>query len=228
MFDAWDATLVNGDTNGSRDIFVKNLNNGATSRVSLGKNGVQPNSYSEHGTWSPDGSLIAFSSKADNLVSGDINADEDVYVRHLASGQVALISTTYKGEPSLFDHRRPHWSPDGTRIAFMSEGVNLLPGTVDTNQRVDIYIKNLVTGMNQVVSITADKRFGERRFEPVPRRLQQQRVVAQRQGDLLRLTVHEPVERRQQQLRRRPLLQAALITPTDLPASRLSRRTSPR
>lgn len=160
IFNSFAADLVPGDTNASRDIFMKNLNTGATSRVSLGRGGVQPNSYSEHGTFSPDGRFIAFTSAADNIVSGDTNAGTDVYVRELSSGQTFLISTNSRGEPSLFDHYRPHWSPDQTRIAFMSEGVDLLPTAVDINNRTDVYVKNLASGVNQVVSITSDKRFG--------------------------------------------------------------------
>jgi Tol biopolymer transport system component len=159
-FTSFSSDLVPGDTNGSRDIFMKNLTTGATSRVSLGLNGVQPNSTSEHGTFSPDGRFIAFTSAADNIVSGDTNAGTDVYVRELSSGQTFIISTNSRGEPSLFDHYRPHWSPDQTRIAFMSEGVDLLPTAVDVNQRTDVYVKNLASGVNQVVSITADGRFG--------------------------------------------------------------------
>lgn len=159
-FTSFSSDLVPGDTNGSRDIFMKNLTNGQTSRVSLGLNGVQPNSTSEHGTFSPDGRFIAFTSAADNIVSGDTNAGTDVYVRELSSGDTFIISTNSRGEPSLFDHYRPHWSPDQTRIAFMSEGVDLLPTMVDANQRTDVYIKNLATGVNQVASITADGRFG--------------------------------------------------------------------
>jgi Tol biopolymer transport system component len=160
MFTSFSSDLVSGDTNGNRDIFMKNLTNGVTSRVSLGRNGVQPNSTSEHGTFSPDGRLIAFTSQADNIVAGDTNAGTDVYVRELSSGRTAIVSTNSRGEPSLFDHYRPHWSPDQTRIAFMSEGVDLLPTAVDINERTDVYVKNLATGLNQAVSITSDRRFG--------------------------------------------------------------------
>jgi Tol biopolymer transport system component len=159
-FTSFSSDLVPGDTNGSRDIFMKNLTNDVTSRVSLGLGGVQPNSTSEHGTFSPDGQFIAFTSAADNIVSGDTNAGTDVYVRQLSSGQTFIISTNSQGQPSLFDHYRPHWSPDQTRIAFMSEGTDLLPTVVDINNRTDVYVKNLATGVNQVVSITADGRFG--------------------------------------------------------------------
>jgi hypothetical protein len=60
---------------------------GTTERVSLGPNGVQGNSYSRQPALSADGRFVAFSSYASNLVPGDTNDAEDVFVRRVAGGR---------------------------------------------------------------------------------------------------------------------------------------------
>ena len=161
MFRSWNSDLVSNDTNGSADIFVKDISSGKTSRVSTTKSGGQANNYSEGGTWSPDGRKIAFTSAADNLVRGDTNPDKDVFMKDLSTGAVRLVSTTAAGKPTLLPSYRPHWSPNGKSIAFMSGAVNLLPGrVVDTNHVDDVYVKNLATNGVRIVSITKSGHFG--------------------------------------------------------------------
>jgi Tol biopolymer transport system component len=79
------SNLVPGDTNGTYDVFVHDRQSGMTERVSLGPNGIQGNGRN---SWaaalSADGRFVAFSSWASNLVPGDTNDKEDVFVRTLA------------------------------------------------------------------------------------------------------------------------------------------------
>lgn len=57
---------------------------------------------------SPDGKLVAY--------AGGVEGSMRIYVRQLDGGNPVAISATVTG-----DHRRPRWSPDGTRIAFQAE-----------------------------------------------------------------------------------------------------------
>ncbi len=159
MFDSYAHSLVPGDTNLSRDIFVKNVLGGGIVRVSTSGGGAQADNYSEGGTWSPNGASVAFSSAADNLVAGDTNSAVDVFAKTLATGAVRLVSSTSAAKPALFGGYRPHWSQDGTRIAFMSQAVNLLPAPLLDPSNTDVYVKNLGTGRNQVASVLPDGRF---------------------------------------------------------------------
>src|SRR5689334_211774 len=69
-----------------------------TLRVSLSSSGAQANGESR-GCWiSPDGRRVVFDSSATNLVSGDANGVEDVFVRDLASGATRLVSVSSSGE----------------------------------------------------------------------------------------------------------------------------------
>ena len=79
-----DATnVVDGDTNNSPDVFVKDLTTGAVARVSVNVAGAQGDSFSLTPVFSPDGLSIAFWSNATNLVPGDTNGWSDISVASL-------------------------------------------------------------------------------------------------------------------------------------------------
>ena len=75
------SNLVEGDTNGAMDVFIHDRRTGETERVSLGSGGVQGNDRSFGPSISANGHFLAFGSSASNLVAGDTNDDEDVFVR---------------------------------------------------------------------------------------------------------------------------------------------------
>jgi Tol biopolymer transport system component len=83
-FYSYASNLVPGDTNGERDVFVRDRRTGTTARVSLGPNGVQGNdfsgSYGAIPALSANGRFVAFDSSANNLVQDDTNGQADVYV----------------------------------------------------------------------------------------------------------------------------------------------------
>ena len=80
-----DATnLVRRDTNGSLDVFVRNLKQGTTQRGSVGPGGVQADDASIDPTISAHGQFVAFVSNATNLVRRDTNGAADVFVRIFA------------------------------------------------------------------------------------------------------------------------------------------------
>jgi hypothetical protein len=67
-------------------VFVRDRRTGTTERVSVGQGGVQGNGDSG-GIYTPalstDGRFVAFDSEASNLVPGDTNNWQDVFVRTL-------------------------------------------------------------------------------------------------------------------------------------------------
>jgi Tol biopolymer transport system component len=145
--------LVAGDTNKQADIFVKDLGTGAIQLVSTTASGAQANDDCYTAAFSPDGTKIAFSSDATNLVAGDTNGKFDIFVKDLTSGAIQRVSTTGAGGQSNGDSLIPVFSPDGTRIAFRSAASNLVGG--DSNAADDIFVKTLATGAIQRVSTTA-------------------------------------------------------------------------
>ncbi len=79
------ANLVPGDTNGVRDIFVRDVAARTTVRVSTASDGTQGNGPSLGPALSGSGQLVAFGSLAANLVADDGNALPDVFL----SGEAA-------------------------------------------------------------------------------------------------------------------------------------------
>jgi hypothetical protein len=57
---------------------------GITERVSVSSGGAQGDSYSAYPALSADGRFVAFYSMASNLVPGDTNNTDDIFVRMLA------------------------------------------------------------------------------------------------------------------------------------------------
>ena len=79
--------LVSGDTNGYEDAFVRDLDAGATERVSVSSAGVQAdlNSGAYGLSASADARFVSFETWASNIVNGDTNGAWDCFVRDRAA-----------------------------------------------------------------------------------------------------------------------------------------------
>jgi hypothetical protein len=75
------SNLVTGDTNAADDAFLRDRKANTTQRISVSSTGAEANSYSYALGIDKDGGFVAFLSSADNLVSGDTNEAEDIFVR---------------------------------------------------------------------------------------------------------------------------------------------------
>ncbi len=145
-FQSYASNLVAGDTNGAVDIFVKDLQDGAISRVSSGPGGAQANAASGYPVLSGDGRLLAFSSYASNLVGDDTNQAYDIFVRDRQTGINTRISTDAAGMQAnghSFGEGLA-FSADGRFLLFTTEATNLLPGSQLFSSSV--MVKNLSTG----------------------------------------------------------------------------------
>lgn len=79
VFESAASNLVNGDTNGLMDIFIRDRQQRQTIRVSVGSGGVQGNADARIPFISGDGRYVTFESNANNFVSGDTNNHWDVF-----------------------------------------------------------------------------------------------------------------------------------------------------
>lgn len=98
LFDSWASNLVNGDTNGVRDVFLRDLKLGRTTRVSVGTDGRQANGPSRGVAVSGNGRFVLFVSKATNLTNQtDRNRATDVFVRNRLRAMTFRASVTPSG-----------------------------------------------------------------------------------------------------------------------------------
>jgi Tol biopolymer transport system component len=117
-FDSNATDLVAGDTNGVFDVFVRDRGAGTTQRVSVSSAGAQANDFSGAADVSGDGRFVAFESGATNLVAGDTNGVNDIFVRDRLAGTTERVSVE-SGEQQLNDDSiEPAISGDGRFVVF--------------------------------------------------------------------------------------------------------------
>src|SRR2546428_2742510 len=130
--------LVPGDTNGVPDIFVHDRLTGITERVSVRSSGTQSDGTSFFKpVITPDGRFVAFTDRGSNLVPGDTNFVDDVFVRDRLNGLTERISLNSTGGEAPDGGFRPAISDNGLVVAFTSLDP-LVPG--DTNNVDDAYV----------------------------------------------------------------------------------------
>jgi Tol biopolymer transport system component len=144
--------LVPGDTNGTRDVFVRDRRAGTTERVSVATGGLQGNGVSDFPSISGDGRWVAFESEATNLAPGDTNGTRDVFVHDRQTGVTRRVSVDSQGQQGNGYSSDADLSPDGRFVAFRSEATNLVAG--DTNDQGDIFLHDLQTGETMRVNVT--------------------------------------------------------------------------
>ncbi|GIU84056.1 MAG: hypothetical protein KatS3mg008_0831 [Acidimicrobiales bacterium] len=154
-FTSYASDLVPGDTNGTGDVFVRDVVSGVTSLVSVDRFGGPANGDSYEPMISPDGRFVAFTSYASDLVPGDTNGTGDVFVRDVVSGVTSLVSVDRFGGQADGSSFKPALSADGRFVAFYSAASDLVPG--DTNGAQDVFVRDVVSGVTSLVSVD---RFG--------------------------------------------------------------------
>ena len=137
--------LVAGDGNGRTDVFVRTLGSSpATTLVSVATGGSAPgDDASDEPSLNGNGTQVAFSSDATDLVAGDTNGKSDVFWRDLTANTTQRVSlrtgsTTTQGNGDSFS---PSLSGDGTLIAFASDAKNL-SSISDGNDASDVFLRD--------------------------------------------------------------------------------------
>jgi Tol biopolymer transport system component len=137
--------LVASDQNQCMDVFLRDLSTGTTIRITKGGNG-----NSDLPSISADGKFIAFTSVAANLVPGDTNHGEDVFVYDVANPTITRVSVDSSGNEASGRGPSP-LSRDGSIVAFTSESSNLVAG--DSNGRPDVFVHDRTSGVTTRESV---------------------------------------------------------------------------
>lgn len=150
-------TLVPNDNNGLWDIFLWEKDNPKLKRISLTNDHQERNQGSESANRivapaiSGNGQFIAYTTTASNMVIGDDNNLQDVFVYNINSDSTVIASVNSTGKPGNADSpieqgEKIAISFDGKWVAFSTNASNL--GVPAAN----IVLHNLTTGENKAVS----------------------------------------------------------------------------
>ena len=147
--------IVPNDTNGYRDVFVRDLVPGTNYLVSVNTNGVSGDGISTAPAISGNGRYVAFTSLADDLAPGDNNRAQDVFVRDLQAGTTTLVSVSPDGitigNSNSFS---PQISTDGRYVLFHSQASNLAAGSFGTGIE-NLFCRDLQTGTTYALTAAA-------------------------------------------------------------------------
>jgi len=144
------SNLVANDTNGYRDVFVRDWAAGTTVRASVDSAGVEGDGESYDPCLSGDGSVVAFTSWATNLVPIDVNGMFDAFVHELATGVTSLASVESNSSQGNAPSIRPWLNSDGSLVAFESAADNLALG--DLNHAWDVFVRERATATTTCLS----------------------------------------------------------------------------
>jgi len=144
--------LAAGAADGSSQVFIRDLEGGATTLVSVDTNGIFPgNGGSLAASISEDGRYVLFTSGASNLVADDNNNASDIFVRDMQLGTNILVSVNASGTGSGNGaSSAPMMSSDGRYVLFRSLAGNLTTGsTIGTS----LFWRDLQAGVTRLVAM---------------------------------------------------------------------------
>jgi hypothetical protein len=147
--------LVDNDTNGVGDIFVRDILLGTTNRVSVSSQGTQANGESIDAHISADGRYVVFRSLSTNLVGN--SGSDGVFVRDLVNQTTELVSKSTSGQPANDITFDPDISGDGRYVTFASYATNLVATPVAFGQ---VYRHDRITGTTSLVSTSSSGEVG--------------------------------------------------------------------
>ncbi len=156
-FYSYSATLVAGDANGLWDNFVFDASNSSVKRVTLTASGGERNQGTESisrlvaPSISGNGFFVAFATTSSNVVPGDTNGTQDVFVVNVDTGAVQRVSTGSDGSEGNGD------SPvgQGEKIGISFDGSWVTFSSTASNLGGSIVLKNLTNGEARPLSQTS-------------------------------------------------------------------------
>ncbi|PYS92782.1 MAG: hypothetical protein DMF64_07960 [Acidobacteria bacterium] len=153
------------DTNTKDDYFVRDMQAGTTTLISINKDGTaagrntqNPNGFIPSFSVTPNGRYIAFTSQSDDLVDYDQNGSNgDVFIRDMQTNTTRLVSVGLTGRSGNVDSRLPSISADGRYVAFESFATDLVnvPDFVG-GFTTDVFVRDMQAGVTVLGSINQD------------------------------------------------------------------------
>lgn len=154
-----DSSIVSGDTNGYKDLFLRNVKTNTTTLVDQSTSGVMAaagvgSDSSVYFSISKTGRYVLFSSSDTNLIDGQTLSDHKyhIYLRDTVLGTTVLVDQTSSGTRGNDNARAGGISDDGRYAIFTSRATNLGGGT---SGLAFLYMRDLSNNSLQVLSRSA-------------------------------------------------------------------------
>ncbi|MBY0524350.1 MAG: pre-peptidase C-terminal domain-containing protein [Gemmataceae bacterium] len=155
------AGFVDGNGASNYDLFVRDLQAGTTTLVSLNAAGnAGGNGSSSKAVITPNGRFVAFYSNASDLVGGglDANATRDAYYRDLQTGQTFLVSVNGAGNNggngiTGNSGRNLDISDDGRYVMFESQANDISPDNPGSGLVTDIFVRDMQALYTEAISV---------------------------------------------------------------------------
>ncbi|MFT3880916.1 MAG: CARDB domain-containing protein [Gemmatales bacterium] len=160
-FNSASTNLVSQTTNGSNQLFVRDMTNGTTQLVTLAANGTSSSNLGGNTlSLSSDGRYAVFYSFSNNLVTGLTTSGETVYWRDLQTGQTRMVSVNVNGTggsstgvPASGVYIKPVVSDDGRYVAFAHNGTDLVSGIQSSGSNpYNVYVRDVAAGKTRLLS----------------------------------------------------------------------------
>ena len=154
-----------------RNIYVFNRETGEYELVSVDSAGVHANRdsiFTSTGrSISTDGRFVAFQSTASNLVPGDNNDTQDIFVHDRQEKKTIRVSAAGSGSETNEQSQNVALSGDGKFVAFTSFADNLVPG--DVNGTMDVFVREVENGTTRIASVNqnGDSAQGDNSFPAI-------------------------------------------------------------
>lgn len=145
VFDSDADNLVPNDTNGVGDLFVRDMQLGTTTGVT-----VSGNAGGLDGSISLDGRFVVFNSRSTNFVPDDTNEVMDVFVYSIQTGQIVRASLNSSGVQGDHSSIEPSISGDGRYVTFSTSSNDFT--TIETYGYSHLYVRDMQIGSTTLAS----------------------------------------------------------------------------
>ncbi|WP_205698081.1 PD40 domain-containing protein [Conexibacter sp. SYSU D00693] len=159
VFESAATNLVDKDSNGVSDVFIRDQVAERTERVSVATDGTQQDkAVSPPFTMAPDlsadGRYVVFESDATKLTTQDANKRTDIFLRDVRAKTTRLVSASSVNVQGNNDSFNPRISANGQFLTFQSFASNFVPPDED-GVGEDVFVRDLRGGATSVASITS-------------------------------------------------------------------------
>jgi Tol biopolymer transport system component len=152
VFESSASNLIPGGTT-VRQVYLRDLQTGALELISQNTTGGNGNNVSYQAHVSADARYVSFTSAATDLVAGDTNGFDDIFVRDRTAGTTTRVSLGAGGVQADNSSFQSRISGDGAFVLFESRATNLVAG--DTNSMSDGFLWVRATGVVERVTLSS-------------------------------------------------------------------------